>query len=217
MDANNAFNSLNRGIAVRNALHLCPSLARVLVNTYRNPVNLYIDGEAIQSSEGTTQGDAFAMAMYALGITPLINHMSTTNSTKQVWYADDCTVCGSVDELRLFLTSVGPRCGYFPKPSKSWLSVLSTTPRTLSSSLISQSPRRVVLSLALRLGHKTVSADKVLSWVAELTTLSNISQSQPQAAYSALTHGLMGHWTYMYLSCTCPDVSTLIQPLGDTL
>lgn len=99
VDAENAFNSLNREITLRNALHLCPSLVRVLVNTYRIPVNLFIDGEVIQSFEGTTQGDPLAMAMYALGIAPLINHMSRVNSTKQTWYADDCTACGTIDEL----------------------------------------------------------------------------------------------------------------------
>ena len=35
VDATNAFNSLNREVALRNALHLCPSLGRVLVNMYR--------------------------------------------------------------------------------------------------------------------------------------------------------------------------------------
>ena len=225
VDAENAFNSLNRQVALRNALHLCPSLARVLVNTYRNPVDLYIDGEAIQSSEGTTQGDPLAMAMYALGITPLINHMSTINSTKQVWYADDCTVCGSIDELRHWwpvLTSVGPRYGYFPKPSKSWLLVKNNfidhaNDSFLSTNISITAEGRPVLGSPVGSQEYICNwvNDKVQSWVDELTTLSDISKSQPQAAYSALTHGLMGHWTY--LSRTCPDVNTLTQPLEDTL
>ena len=52
---------------IKNILHLCPSLGRVLVNTYRLGVNMYIGGESIMSVEGTTQGDPMAMAMYALG------------------------------------------------------------------------------------------------------------------------------------------------------
>ena len=57
VDASNVFNSLNRGLALRNVLHLCPSLGRLLINTYRFDNSLFIDGECIGSREGTTQGD----------------------------------------------------------------------------------------------------------------------------------------------------------------
>ena len=61
VDACNAFNSLNRQTALRSILHLCPSLAKVLINTYRIDTNLYINGESILSQEGTTQGDPLAI------------------------------------------------------------------------------------------------------------------------------------------------------------
>ncbi len=83
------FNSLNRHTALRNILELCLSLGRVLVNTYRNNINLFIDGKTIVSREGTTQGDPLAMAMYLLGVIPLITRMSNVPSTRQVRYADD--------------------------------------------------------------------------------------------------------------------------------
>ena len=35
VDAFNAFNSLNRQVALRNMLHLCPSLAKIIMNTYK--------------------------------------------------------------------------------------------------------------------------------------------------------------------------------------
>ena len=89
VDVENAFNSFTWEIAQRNVLHLCPSLGRVLSNTYREPVALFVDHDMIYSLEGTTHGDPLAIAMYALGVSPLINHMSNINSTKQVWYADD--------------------------------------------------------------------------------------------------------------------------------
>ena len=71
VDVDIACNSLNREVALRNTLRLYPSFARVLINTYRSPANLFIDGEAILLTEGTTQGDPLAMALYALGLTPL--------------------------------------------------------------------------------------------------------------------------------------------------
>ena len=48
VDATNAFNSLNRQVALRNVLHLCPSLAKIVINSYRQEINLFIDGETIR-------------------------------------------------------------------------------------------------------------------------------------------------------------------------
>ena len=72
VDATNAFNCLNHQAALRNISVLCPSFARILINTYREDSKLYIDGDYILSQEGTTQGDPLVMPMYALGIVPLI-------------------------------------------------------------------------------------------------------------------------------------------------
>ena len=64
VDASNAFNSLNRAVALHNTRILCPSLGTIAVNTYRAAGNLFIDGETLYSYEGTTQGDPLAMAIY---------------------------------------------------------------------------------------------------------------------------------------------------------
>ena len=72
------------------------------MNTYRAPVRCIICGDGeITSSEGTTQGDPLAMAMYALAVKPLIGALkSDTPGVKQVWYADDATGAGTCDDLR---------------------------------------------------------------------------------------------------------------------
>ena len=57
VDASNAFNSLNRQVALHNIQAICPPLANILINTYRQDIPLFIDGRHIFSSEGTTQGD----------------------------------------------------------------------------------------------------------------------------------------------------------------
>ncbi len=49
--------NLNRKLALYNVQHTCPSLAKVLINTYRNPSDLFVDGITLLSDEGTTQGD----------------------------------------------------------------------------------------------------------------------------------------------------------------
>ena len=44
--------------------------------------------------------------------------------------------------------------------------------------------------------------EKVTQWVEEINDLTTIAMSHPQAAYAALTHGLMGRWSY-----TIPNIS----------
>ena len=56
VDASNAFNSINRMSALLDIRHLCPSIATILINCYRAPTKLFIDGDVILSQEGTTQG-----------------------------------------------------------------------------------------------------------------------------------------------------------------
>ena len=67
VDATNAFNELNRQVTLRNVEVACPVLAPILANTYRQDALLFSGGNTILSSEGTTQGDPLAMAMYAIG------------------------------------------------------------------------------------------------------------------------------------------------------
>ena len=45
--------------------------------------------------------------------------------------------------------------------------------------------------------------------------LADITVTQPHAAYSALTHGLMSKWTY--LSRTTPDIGPLLRPIDDAI
>ncbi len=82
VDASNAFNSLNRKVALNNIKTTCPALATILMNNYREPTMLYMEGDHILSQEGTTQGDPLAMPMYALASIPLIKKLGG-NVTQQ--------------------------------------------------------------------------------------------------------------------------------------
>ena len=128
IDASNAFNSMNRHAALHNISIICPSLAQVLCNTYKAPVRSVIQGEGeVSSSEGTTQGNPLAMAMYALAMKPLIARLQSHCPTvKQVWYADDATGVASCSDLRAWWDSLlehGKGFGYHPNASKTHLIV----------------------------------------------------------------------------------------------
>ena len=110
MDASNTF---NRMLALLNIRHLCPSIATILINCYRDPTDLFIDGDVIHSCEGTTQGDPLGMPMYALATVPLIKKLTT--SVTQTWYADDGAATGKIVNLRLWwdeISRLGPNFGY---------------------------------------------------------------------------------------------------------
>ena len=56
---------------------------------------------------------------------------------------------------------------------------------------------------------------KINGWVTEEEHLSFIAISQPQAAYVALTHGVITKWTY--LARTIPNIADLFKPLEDVI
>ena len=122
VDASNAFNTLNRAAVLHNIRFVCPSLSTTLINVYRAPTQLFVDGESLLSQEGTTQGDPLAKPMYALATVPLIRSLPET--AIQVWYADDATALGTISHLRECWDAIsekGKKFGYFANPMKIWL------------------------------------------------------------------------------------------------
>ena len=70
IDADNAFNRVNRQAALWNVQFTCPSMKYVLINMYRAPSRIFMLGKdssfELASEEGTTQGCPLGMAMHAL-------------------------------------------------------------------------------------------------------------------------------------------------------
>ena len=126
VDAKNAFNSINRRVLLHNISYLCPAMATYVINCYRNPSRLFVQGGLeIASTEGTTQGDPMAMPSYAIGILPLLDVINTSNEpVNHAAFADDLGGAGRLERLRSWwgkIISRGPSLGYFPEPSNgSW-------------------------------------------------------------------------------------------------
>ena len=129
MDASNAFNALNRETARWNARKLWPRCSRFLFNFYRGYAPLIVAGttELLFSSEGTTQGDPLAMLFYGVSLMPLIESLKDREKYLQTWYADDSGALGALENMVEWLSSLtenfGPKYGYYPEPSKSYLIV----------------------------------------------------------------------------------------------
>ena len=223
VDVSNAFNSLNREAAMRNVQALCPSLAKIVVNTYRDSTPLFIDGETILSQEGTTQGDPLAMSIYAIATVPLIRKLP--NTVNHIWFADDASAGGKLGNLRSWwnkIREVGPLFGYHPNAHKSWLLVEEEF-LPLAKEVFSDSEVNISVEgrsyLGAPLGTSSFSdtfiATKVNQWVKEIDRLTEFAQSQPQSAYCALTNGLLSKWKY--LMRVIPDLHIKLQPVEDAL
>ena len=123
VEAENSFNSINCKALLHNIEYLCLGIATFLYNCYAISARLFIiGGKELRLCEGTTQVDPAAMAAYALGLTPLLDHLqSLKRSVKHVAFADDLTGAGKLKEIKIrwdTLIIEGPKYGYYPKPSK---------------------------------------------------------------------------------------------------
>ena len=225
VDASNAFNSLNRDAALHNIRHICPSLATVLINTYREATELFVEDTTLFSEEGTTQGDPLAMPMYALATVPLINRLNVATDLKQVWYADDAAASGSLSSLRVWwdhLSSLGPAFGYHANANKTWLLTkedhLSRAKDLFGDTLVNITTHgRPHLGAPLGSNEFLCQfvTEKVNQWTQELLLLSDIAKAQPHAAYAALTHGYTHKFSF--LCRTTPNIEDLLGPLEDCI
>ena len=100
IDATNAFNCLNRAVALHKAQVTCPITSKYLINTYRHPSKLFIGAGMLLSTEVTTQGYPLAMPWYSLSTVPIIESLRIQDlSIKKVWLADDATSAGKLKPL----------------------------------------------------------------------------------------------------------------------
>ena len=208
VDANNAFNSLNRQVTLRNILHLCPSITRFLINTYCCGIYLLVSAKFLSSNEDTAQGDPLGMIMHGLATMPLIQSLHS-NEVMQAWYADNTCSRRIIRPYTWWnsLLTHGPKYGYFPNVTKIYLLVkenLMESEMSIFSNMgISiTSSGRCVLGLpvgSLEFVHQFVS-EKVREWVSQVHILSDIALPHPQSAFSAFIHGVSNKWTYLSLT-----------------
>ena len=227
VDAENAFNKLNRQVALHNMQYLCPPFAKVLINTYRKPTRLFIvGGGEIASTEGTVQGDTLAMQFYGISTKPIIVTLdySTTN-IYQVWLADDATGAGGLLDLKNWwdlVTFEGRRYGYHVKPAKSWLILKDASKLAEAEEIFRNSPIKITTTgkrhLGAVLGTEDFKGDyieeKVTEWCERMRRLTEIAKTQPHAAYAAYIHGEQHRYTYFMR--TLEGINESLKPL-DTI
>jgi hypothetical protein len=221
VDADNAFNRGNRKVDLHNIQYVCPIFKYVLINTYRTPSRIFVlGGWELPSQEGTTQGCPLAMAMYALAIVPLVKQLH--GLYKQVWFADDGTGAGSLNELRIWWDKLenGPASGYFLKASKTWLIVkaekLDEAKRIFEGTGVqftSEGMRHLGAAMGSQTFKESYLQKKINEWISNVERLAKIAVTEPQVAFSAFIQRMQSRWVFVLRSVK--DISELMQPLRE--
>jgi hypothetical protein len=199
------FNRVNRAVALWNVQFTCPAMKHVLINFYRSPTRIFMNGDGcfeLLSQEGTTQGCPLAMAMYAIALAPLLERLLPI--CKQVWYADDATGCDKFQTMRTWfdaLVEFGPLYGYYPKPSKcillakpdrvdlahkvfkgSDIDIKTEGAKDSGVEIISNGTRHLGAAVGTEDFKHSYVKKKVDAWITCVESLSKIAASEPHAA-----------------------------------
>ena len=154
------------------------------------------------------------MPSYALAILPLLQ--SSDTKLRRMAFADDFRGSSKLEEIRQwwgYIGSNGPKYGYYPNATKSWLVVkpefLKEAERLFAGTGINiSSEGRPYLGSFINVNDGKSQDDfvenKVKKWIKEIEKLSEIALFQPQAAYLAFTTGLRHKYTY--ISRTSPNI-----------
>ncbi len=116
----------------------------------------------------------------------------------------------------------GPSYGYHPNASKTWLitkechhSAAVAAFQDTEVHITNEGKPQFGAALGTQAYIDNNVRCKVEQWSDVLKRLSSIADTQPHAAYAALTHGMVGRWTY--LARTIPNIGHLLQPLEDII
>ena len=149
------------------------------------------------------------MAIYAIGIPPLIIELVTTrcDDIKMVAIADNFSAAGKLTSLLQWCTTlleIGPNFGYYPEPKKSWLSTTVET-HTCAKEVfettkvkITNSGKRYLGSVLGTLSFKREYVNELVTqWISEIEVLNQIAKIEQQAAYCCFTTGFKHNVTYL--------------------
>ena len=164
------------------------------MNTYRSNVDVFVGGETIHSTEGTTQGDLLAVVIYAVAVTSLLCCVQEDNM-KQIWFADDASGGGKLPKLKVWLDNLskyGRMYGCFVNLPKTWLVVkedhfteAEDIFRDKGVNITKEGKRHSGGALGTNVFVSQYVSQQMLQWVTQIDRLASIAKTQPQNAYTA--------------------------------
>ena len=97
----NAFNLIDRGIALEEIARVFPEVLAWVTTCYGQPSQLLFGETSIWSQLGVHQGDPLASLIFSLVLHPLVLAIQERlpNIKLNAWYLDDGTIVGKVEDL----------------------------------------------------------------------------------------------------------------------
>ena len=153
----------------------------------------------------------------------------TSNSfddvAKLVAYADDFTAGGTIESLKYWFDTLckhGPKFGYYPQASKTWL-IVKDAYATKSNEIFKHSSIQITSTGQRHLGaiigtteyKQEYMNEKLTTWIQEIRMLSEIAKTDPQSVYICFTSAFKHKITY-YMR-TIPNISNLLQKIDDVI
>ena len=226
VDATNGFNTINRQADLQNISVICPSIAQILIYTYKTPVMTVI----VKSGENCLNEGHYTKRSIGDGhVCPGSNSsnppVENRTDVEQAWFADDATSAVYCNNLKAWwddLTVLGPTFGYYLNGSKTHL-VVKPEHEEMARQLFTDNDVNISIEgkyqLNAALGSRTFTEEYVINklqgWIQEITCLAKIATTQLHAAYATFTHGPSSRWSY--ISSTIPDIHDLLLPLETTI
>ena len=125
---------------------------------------------------------------------------------KHAAYADDLAGVGKIKSLKrwwLNLMEYGPKMGYYPEPTKSWL-IVKVEHLEEAKRIFNDTGLNITVDgrkhLGAAVGTSTFKneyvAKKIDDWITQIETLAKIAWVEPHLSYIAFVYGMQNKFTY---------------------
>ena len=154
-----------------------------------------------------------------------ITNSKTNSDAKMVAYTDDFFAAGSISSLKYWLDTLcelGPKFGYFPEPTKSWVIEKSNcydkTIHIFKYTYIQikvQGKRRLDAALSTSQFRDKYVMEKINKLVEELYVLCGIAKIEPQDAYTCCLSGYKNKLNYYMIKI--PGIGKIFKKVDEVI
>lgn len=106
LDFTNAFNCVNREVALRAVATHFPALARFATWCYQQPTRLQFGALGLDSQTGVQQGDPLGPLLFSVALQPLALELRQSNLDLAMFYLDDGVLAGDIPAVSAALAHV---------------------------------------------------------------------------------------------------------------
>ena len=122
--------------------------------------------------------------------------------------ADDFSAAGNLKNLRRWwsvLTEIGPKLGYYPEPTKTWLAVNKSCDSEKVESAFFRTKLKTTTEVRRQVGGSVGTRKFKDAYIIQLELLTKIATIEPESAYCTLINSLK-HMPSTYTMRRIPDI-----------